>query len=144
MSFDFATWPPGAIAAFLAACIAGLVAIANLIATLIDGNVSRKKINDLARREQWWTRWSWTIEKSLSKDAQDRFMGQAMMDALVDQAWLTEDDKRMALAIATAIVKRDELANELAEEDEKRHTATTLKGRAQAVANKFRSRAEDL
>lgn len=139
MIFDFAAWPPGAIAVFSAACVAAVVAIVNVATTLIDGNVSRKKINDLVRREQWWTRWSWTIEKSLSKDAHDRFMGQAMMDALVDRPWLTEDDRQMALAIATAIVKRDEQAEAAA----KKTPAGILKGGVQAVATRLRSGSEE-
>lgn len=139
MTFDFEAWPPGAIAVFAAAAMAGFVALVNVVVTLVDGNVSRKKINDLVRREQWWTRWSWTIEKSLSKDAHDRFMGQAMMDALVDRPWLTDDDRQIALAIAKAIVKREEQAEAAA----KKTPAGIFKGGVQAVTTRLRPGSEE-
>ncbi|WP_199220886.1 hypothetical protein [Rathayibacter tanaceti] len=59
-------------------------------------------------REQSWTRWSWTIEKALSDTPAEREMGLAMMDALSDMPWLTEDDERIALAVAQAVIARNQ------------------------------------
>lgn len=134
MNFDFTSWPTGAVAVFVASCITGGVAIVNIVVTFVDGNFSRAKINELVRREQWWTRWSWTIEKSLSNDPSDRFTGAAMMDALVERPWLTEDDRAMALAIAKAIVRRREEADRAAKNTPRGIAKTAV----QAAAHRFR------
>ncbi len=104
----FNGWPPGALATFSAAVVAGVVGIVATAATVVDGIVSRRRITELAKREQWWTRWSFTVEKALSDDRAEREMGMVIMDALVDMPWLTEDDERIALAIANAIIARNE------------------------------------
>jgi len=108
MNFDFSHWDDAALATFVAALVAGGVALLTLIVTVIVGIVSSSKINNLTRREQWWTRWSWTIEKSLSQHRYEREIGQSMMDALVTRPWVTEDDKVMAKTIAAGIVKMEE------------------------------------
>ncbi|GAB3406748.1 hypothetical protein GCM10027515_21780 [Schumannella luteola] len=104
---DLSTWPPGALATFIAAVVAGVVAVTSTIATIIDGAASRRRTNELAKRKQWWTRWSFTIEKALSDDPSEREMGMVSMDARSDMPWLSEDDERIGYAISTAIIRRN-------------------------------------
>jgi hypothetical protein len=110
------TWDPGAVATFYAALVGGIVALASLIATIVDGVASRRKLNELTKREQWWTRWSWTVEKSLSESPAEREMGLVIMDALVDMPWLSEDDEQIALAVSKAVIARNTAENGSLEE----------------------------
>lgn len=101
-------WEDGAVATFVAALIAGVVGLAAIVVTVIDGISTRRVTKNFTAREQSWTRWSWTIEKTLSDTPAEREMGLAMMDALSDMPWLTEDDERIALAVAQAVIARNE------------------------------------
>ncbi|WP_445996674.1 hypothetical protein ACUWEX_14265 [Okibacterium fritillariae] len=109
------TWSAGALATFWAAILASIIGVGSITATALSGSSSRKSIDRLATREQTWTRWSWTIEKALSENAAEREMGLAMMDALVDMPWLSDDDRRIALAIANAVIARNEHEGEVDE-----------------------------
>jgi uncharacterized protein (DUF4213/DUF364 family) len=101
-------WDDGAVATFAAALVAGLVGLAAIVVTVTDGISTRRVTRNFTSREQSWTRWSWTIEKALSDDPSEREMGLAMMDALSDMPWLTEDDERIALAVAQAVLTRNQ------------------------------------
>ncbi|ONI61024.1 hypothetical protein ALI44B_10945 [Leifsonia sp. ALI-44-B] len=109
------TWSAEALATFWAAVLASIIGVGSIAATALSGSSSRKSIDRLTAREQTWTRWSWTIEKALSDNAAEREMGLAMMDALVDMPWLSEEDKRIALAIASAVIARNEYEGEVDE-----------------------------
>lgn len=111
MEGRMSTWDPGAVATFYAALVGGAVALISLIATIMDGMASRRKISELTQREQWWTRWSWTVEKSLSESPAEREMGLVIMDALVDMPWLSEDDEQIALAVSRAVIARNTAEN---------------------------------
>lgn len=101
-------WEDGAVATFIAALIAGVVGLAAIVVTVVDGISTRRVTKNFTAREQSWTRWSWTIEKALSDTPAEREMGLAMMDALSDMPWLTEDDERIALAVAQAVIARNQ------------------------------------
>ena len=109
------TWSAEALATFWAAILASVIGVGSITATALSGSSSRKSIDRLATREQTWTRWSWTIEKALSENAAEREMGLAMMDALVDMPWLSDEDRRIALAIANAVIARNEHEGEVDE-----------------------------
>lgn len=102
-----ADWDPSAIATFWAAVIAGVVGLVAVIVTILDGIATRRVTRAFAAREQSWTRWSWAIEKAVSDSPAEREIGLAMMDALGDMPWLTEDDERIGLAVSGAVLARN-------------------------------------
>ncbi|MGJ1588084.1 hypothetical protein ACR8AE_13865 [Clavibacter sepedonicus] len=100
-------WDPGAVATFWAAVIAGVVGLVAVIVTIADGISTRGVTRAFAAREQSWTRWSWAIEKAVSDSAAEREIGLAMMDALSDMPWLSEDDERIGFALSAAVDARN-------------------------------------
>lgn len=81
-------WEDGAVATFIAALIAGIVGLAAIVVTVINGISTRRVTKNFTAREQSWTRWSWTIEKTLSETLAEREMRLAMMNAVSDMPWL--------------------------------------------------------
>jgi len=54
-------------------------------------------------RDQWWRRFSWAIEKSISKDRSESELGLSVLIALVDVPWAQTEDNEMAIAVADVI-----------------------------------------
>ncbi|WP_435740157.1 hypothetical protein [Clavibacter nebraskensis] len=95
-------------ATFWAAVIAGVVGLVAVIVTILDGIATRRVTRAFAAREQSWTRWSWAIEKAVSERPAESEMGLAMLDALGDMPWLTEDDERIGFLVSEAVLARNE------------------------------------
>jgi hypothetical protein len=104
---DLASWPPGAAAVFLAACVSAVVSVVSVWVTVVEGWRSRRRLDAATVREQWWTRWSWTLEGCLGPDADDRRAGVAMMQVLLALPWATSEDDCIASVISSEIAHTD-------------------------------------
>ena len=104
---DLAAWPPGAAAVFLAACVSAVVSVVSVGVTVADARRSRRRLDAATVREQWWTRWSWTLERCLGPDADDRRAGVAMMRVLLALPWATSEDDDIAAVISSEIEHAD-------------------------------------
>ncbi|MDD9208167.1 hypothetical protein PU560_17100 [Georgenia sp. 10Sc9-8] len=101
-------------ATVVAAIIAAVAAIVGTIVTAVNGARSRKQVKELegsadaryreyTSREQWWTRFSWALEKAASPDENDAKLGLAVIYAMLDAPWVTTEDNEMALTITDMI-----------------------------------------
>lgn len=102
----FPDWPRSAAATFAAAVLAAAVALVSVVTTVIDGAVSRRRASEAAHREQWWDRWSFTVDRALSVDPAQRRIGSTLLRVLVETPSATSDDRRMANAVAEALRDR--------------------------------------
>jgi hypothetical protein len=102
---DLASWPPGAAAVFLAACVSAVVSVVSVWVTVVEGRRSRRRLDAATVREQWWTRWSWTLERCLALSADQQRTGAAMMRVLLASPWATRDDEEIALVIGTEMAR---------------------------------------
>lgn len=85
----------------IAAAIAALVGVANLWASLLSS--SRQRAID--RRAQWWTRFTWAAEMSVSGGTGlEADLGLKVLDALIGTASAESRDTELALAIAQVVV----------------------------------------
>lgn len=92
-----------------AAVIGGIFAFAAAVLAAVNAYQSRQWV----RREQYWTRFSWACEKSVSQVPGESEMGLAVLDALLDAPWTKDEDNEMALGVINVIV-----AYEPADDDE--------------------------
>lgn len=104
----FSDWPSGAVATFGAATLAATVALVSVVATLLDGVASRRQGASAAARDQWWARWSFTIEKAMSEHPTDREIGLLLLALLVDIPVSPAEDVHTAIALARAVAAQDE------------------------------------
>lgn len=86
-------------ATLVAAAIAALAAIT----AAIIGGVNASKSRQWVGRDQWWTRFSWAIEKSISSSPRESELGLSVLIALIDVPWAKDEDNEMAMAVADAI-----------------------------------------
>ena len=87
------------LATLIAAAIAALAAIIGAIIGGINASKSRQWVG----RDQWWTRFSWAIEKSISANPQESELGLSVLIALIDVPWAKDEDNEMAMAVADVI-----------------------------------------
>jgi len=104
---DLAAWPPGAAAVFLAACVSAVVSVVSVGATVADARRSRRRLDAATVREQWWTRWSWTLERCLGRSTDQQRAGAAMMCVLLASPWATREDEAIARVIGIEIARLD-------------------------------------
>lgn len=74
------------------------------IAGAIVGSASAAKGRDWEGRDQWWRRFSWALEKSISNDALESELGLSVLIALIDIPWAKREDNEMAIAVADVVV----------------------------------------
>jgi hypothetical protein len=82
-----------------AAVVAALAAIAGTIVAAVGASKAR----DWVGRDQWWTRFSWALEKSVSKDFHESELGLSVLIALIDVPWAKREDNEMAIAVADVV-----------------------------------------
>ena len=87
------------LATLIAAAIAALAAIIGAIIGGINASKSRQWVG----RDQWWTRFSWAIEKSISSNPRESELGLSVLIALIDVPCAKDEDNEMAMAVADAI-----------------------------------------
>lgn len=66
-----------------------------------------ERFREFTGREQWWTRFSWAMEKAMSAQPREYEMGLGVLIALIGVSWASEEDNEMALAIADMIVSQE-------------------------------------
>ena len=86
---------------------ASLVAAVAAISGTIVAAVGSAKAHEWVGRDQWWTRFSWALEKSVSKDSQESELGLAVLIGLVDVPWAKREDNEMAIAAAGVVSHQD-------------------------------------
>jgi hypothetical protein len=92
----------------IAAVIAALAAV---VGAVVAG-VSAAKSRNWVGRDQWWQRFSWAIEKSISKDPSESELGLSVLIALIDVPWAKPEDNEMAVAVADVITPNNNRAGE--------------------------------
>jgi hypothetical protein len=93
-------WTSQAVATVVAASIAALAAIVGAVVAFVNA----ARIRQFTRQEQWWTRFSWALDKANSADPREYELGLAVLIALIDVPWATQSDNEMAVALANTIV----------------------------------------
>lgn len=88
-----------------AAVIAGVFALTAAVLGAVNAYQARKWV----RREQWWTRFSWASEKSVSQVPGESELGLSVLYALLDAPWTTEEDNEMAIEVINVIVTNDDV-----------------------------------
>lgn len=83
-----------------AAVIGGIFAFAAAVLAAVNAYQSRQWV----RREQYWTRFSWACEKSVSQVPGESEMGLAVLAALLDAPWTKDEENEMALGVINVIV----------------------------------------
>lgn len=86
-----------------ATLFAAAIAAAAAITAAIIGGINASKARQWVGRDQWWTRFSWAIEKSISANPQESELGLSVLIALIDVPWARNEDNEMALAVADVI-----------------------------------------
>ncbi|GAB3042509.1 hypothetical protein GCM10027052_25710 [Parafrigoribacterium mesophilum] len=87
------------LATLIAAAIAAVAAITAAIISGVNASKSRQWVG----RDQWWTRFSWAIEKAISLNPRESELGLSVLIALIDVPWAKDEDNEMALAVADLI-----------------------------------------
>ncbi len=83
---------------------AALIAAAAAITAAIISGIGAAKARNWVGREQWWQRFSWAIEKSISSDHEESELGLSVLIALIDVPWAKDEDNEMAIAVADVIM----------------------------------------
>ncbi len=73
----------------------GVIALGGVIWQTRAASLSAREDNRLARRDQWWARVQWALDKLLSDDENERKMGLLMVGRLAASDLATQDDARM-------------------------------------------------
>jgi hypothetical protein len=92
----------------IAAVIAALAAVVGAVVAGVSAAKSRTWVG----RDQWWQRFSWAIEKSISKDPSESELGLSVLIALIDVPWAKPGDNEMAVAVADVITPNNNRAGE--------------------------------
>lgn len=90
-------------ATFWAAIIAAIAAIVGAVLAGVNASKARQWVG----RDQWWTRFSWAIEKSISKNPAESELGISVVNALIDVPWAKDEDNEMAIAVVNVIVSQE-------------------------------------
>lgn len=80
-----------------------IAAVAAIVGAIIAG-VSAGKTLQWVGRDQWWTRFSWSLEKAVSSDPQESELALSVLTALIDVPWAKDEDNEMAVAVANVIL----------------------------------------
>ncbi|PPF54616.1 hypothetical protein C5C13_13380 [Clavibacter michiganensis] len=83
-----------------AAVIAGIAGLAAATLSAINAHRARH----WTQRDQWWQRFTWACEKSVSQEPGQSEMGLSVLEALIAVPWATDEDNEMAIAVANTIV----------------------------------------
>lgn len=86
----------------LAASVAAAAAVVGAVLAAIAAAKSRSWI----RRDQWWQRAQWGIEKALSANPQESEVGLAVLTKLVQLRWAQPEDNEIALVVADLVTDR--------------------------------------
>lgn len=99
-----ATWTP---ALWLQLGI-GLLTV--LVAGLVMWNGTRAttKVDQAARRTEWWKRTQWAVELALDPEERKQEVGILVLDELLDSELAEEDDRNVANAVMSALVPQTE------------------------------------
>lgn len=89
-------------ATLLAASIAAAAAITGTIAAWLVAARTRAE----TRRQQWWGRFTWAIEKTLSPDIHTARLGAVVLGRLFLSDWATPADNEMGYTVAAFLADR--------------------------------------
>ena len=101
-SAESATIDLQSLATLIAASIAAFAAIVGAVVAVINAAKARQWVG----RDQWWQRFSWAIEKSISHDKHESELGLSVLIAIIDVPWAKKEDNEMAVAVADLIASR--------------------------------------
>lgn len=74
------------------ALVGAAVAAASVVVTVVEGRRTRRNTEFSVHRDLWWQRWTWVVERALSRDPDDHDAAALMTYALTTRSWVTEDD----------------------------------------------------
>lgn len=97
-------WTSEAIATVIAA---GIAAVAATVAAVISA-LNASRLRTFTRREQWWTRFSWALERTTSDRIAERSVGISVLIALIEVPWATPEDNELAYLIANEVSRGEE------------------------------------
>lgn len=78
------------------------------LAAAVLGAVNAYQARKWVRREQWWTRFSWASEKSVSQVPGESELGLSVLYALLAAPWTKEEDNEVAIEVINVIVANDD------------------------------------
>jgi len=88
------------------ALVGAAVAAASVVVTLIEGRRTRRNTEFSVHRDLWWQRWTWVVERALSRDPDDHDAAALMTYALTTRSWATRDDERALTELEKAERRR--------------------------------------
>ena len=71
---------------------AAIIAAGAAIVAAIIGGVNASKSRQWVGRDQWWRRFSWAIDKSISVNPRESELGLSVLIALIDVPWAKNED----------------------------------------------------
>ncbi|KTR51611.1 MULTISPECIES: hypothetical protein [Curtobacterium] len=75
------------------ALVGAAVAAASVVVTVVEGRRTRRNTEFSVHRDLWWQRWTWVVERALSRDPVDHDVAALMTYALATRSWVTRDDE---------------------------------------------------
>lgn len=85
----------------------GLLATAGVIATLWQRQrseqVDRRHRLEYEARVEWWRRFAWAADKTVSEDEDARLLGVSIVSALAESPLLTESERGIVEAVTLEI-----------------------------------------
>lgn len=107
---EMAGWSAQAAATVIAAGVAALAAMAGIVIGVVNADRARvqahridraadQRMREFEGRSQWWTRFTWAMEKAVAPERQDFELGLTVLSGLVDARWATESDNEMAVQV---------------------------------------------
>jgi hypothetical protein len=111
---QLAIFPVAATATLFAAWIAAGAATLSLLVTAVTAwlaqrqarrldAISDRRFREFAGRDQWWTRFSWALERSTSPESQVSDLALKVLISLIGVPWASIEDNEMAYAAAALI-----------------------------------------
>lgn len=88
------------------ALVGAAVAAASVVVTVVEGRRTRRNTEFSVHRDLWWQRWTWVVERALSRDPDDHDAAALMTYALTTRSWVTEDDEWVVWAVQHAERRR--------------------------------------
>lgn len=89
---------PQVIGAIVAASIAALIGLLNIVATVWQGHLTRNRQSVEGNRDQWWTRFVWAIERLEAHPQAENLAADVVLHTLAAVRWVDPDDRDMAEA----------------------------------------------
>lgn len=116
---EMAGWSAQAAATVIAAGVAALAAMAGIVIGVVNADRARvqadridraadQRMREFESRDQWWTRFSWAMEKATAPDPQHYRLGLAVLSNLLDQRWVAEEDNEMAIRVKDLLARFEE------------------------------------